>query len=219
MEHQRNHGNIIIGLILILIGVAYLVDNYGIFNFNVPNFLFRWETILIIIGLFLLFSNHFKTSGIILIIIGFIGFFPKLWPLILVGIGLYLIFKNKSFVKGKNISSADYFNIENFLHGCIRKITSQNLSGGEVATIFGSCKIDFKNAQLAEGENIIELFAMFGSVVLIVPSDWSVEIRVEPIFGGFRDRRKVEPQLVQDPTKKLVIKGFVLFSGGEIKTA
>jgi hypothetical protein len=37
------------------------------------------------------------------------------------------------------------------------------------------------------------------------------------IFGGFGDKRRKDPNMVYDDKKLLVVKGFVLFGGGEIK--
>jgi len=38
-----------------------------------------------------------------------------------------------------------------------------------------------------------------------------------PIFGGFSDKRIKDPNRVYEEDKLLLIKGLVLFGGGEIK--
>ena len=75
------------------------------------------------------------------------------------------------------------------------------------------------NAYLAEGRNEIDVFVMFGGTEIRVPADWSVQVEVFSLLGGFSDKRRSTVQVVPDPGKVLVIKGFVMFGGGEVKLA
>ena len=54
-----------------------------------------------------------------------------------------------------------------------------------------------------------------GGVDLKVPAHWNILIEVSPIMGGVDDKRKLHE--VTDPDSTLVIKGFCLFGGLEIK--
>ncbi len=53
---------------------------------------------------------------------------------------------------------------------------------------------------------------------IIVPDDWNVKIEVVPVLGGFGDSRKLNPGRTIDTTRQLVIKGAVVFGGGEVKS-
>ena len=50
-----------------------------------------------------------------------------------------------------------------------------------------------------------------------MPKNWKVIVNLTPIFGGFDDKRRVDPNQVYEENKVLVIKGIVLFGGGELK--
>lgn len=112
METQNNKeivnsssGKVWAGLIIALVGALLLIDNIG---FNMPNWIFHWSNILIVIGLFIGIKHNFRNgSGIVLIIIGafftlreaFDNFydFDKIgWPLLIIALGIFLIFKPKN---------------------------------------------------------------------------------------------------------------------------
>jgi predicted membrane protein len=72
-------------------------------------------------------------------------------------------------------------------------------------------------ARLSPGSNYIDVFCIFGGMKLIVPEDWNVKIRVMSIFGGFSDKHRIlstGTSAAQDT--QLIIKGIVIFGGGEI---
>ncbi len=230
---------LIAGLILVALGTLFLLDNYGIIYFSLPDFLFHWEYILIGIGIYILSTSRNKTAGIILIAIGLFNLFPEFWPLVLVGLGIYIILKrNKSksadfrfnrFSEGSRNNESqeqDQSTTNNFqdsiddvsiFGGGTKNFSSRNFSGGKLTAIFGGSDVHLENCTLAHGQNEIDLFVMFGGYTLYVPQEWNVIIDVVPIFGGFSDKRIKDPNRVYEDNKVLIIKGTILFGGGEIK--
>lgn len=109
MEDNHNlknqSGKVLAGLIIVAIGSLFLLDNFGL---DLPNWIFYWSNILIVIGLFIGFKHNFRNGrGVILIIIGsfftlkkgvenFYDFDKVGWPLLIIGLGLFLIFKPKN---------------------------------------------------------------------------------------------------------------------------
>jgi Predicted membrane protein (DUF2154). len=94
---------------------------------------------------------------------------------------------------------------------------SENFEGGNITAIFGGSEIDLSGCKLAPGENIIDVLAIFGGTTIIVPKDWKIIVNVVPLFGGFSIKGRRDPNIDYDPTKALVIKGTVIFGGGEVK--
>lgn len=242
MQTKNNTpARLIFGIILIVLGGLFLLDNYGItsFSFSLPDFLFHWEYILIGLGLFIILSYNNKTAGIILITIGFFNLFPDFWPLILVGLGIYIILRrkspkdsfNKDGINGnpdtyssfgeeeKNTDNITKDNIDDvsIFGGGTKNFSSRNFTGGKLTAIFGGSDIHLENCSLAHGQNELDLFVMFGGYTIYVPQDWNVIVDLVPIFGGFSDKRIKDPNRVYEDNKILVIKGLVLFGGGEIK--
>jgi len=97
-------------------------------------------------------------------------------------------------------------------------ITTNNFRGGKITALFGGSKIDLTKAQLAPGKNILDVFCMFGGSTLIVPENWNMKIEVTSVLGGFSDKRHIRQDTVKDVGKELIIRGFVMFGGGELKS-
>ncbi|MBN1639217.1 MAG: hypothetical protein JW866_09630 [Ignavibacteriales bacterium] len=230
-EKNVSKARIIVASVLIILGLLFLMDNYNIFEINIPNFVFKWQSILIFIGAIIVVVGNNKMTGILLILVGLIGFYGNLWPLILVVIGLYILFKSRDGFGRHSHSnrkieggdrrepnlSTDVLDEFVMFGGGEKVVQSKNFQGGKVTAIFGGYEIDLLDCELAEGENVIDIFAMFGGVELFVPKDWKVIVKTTPIFGGFGDERRKDPNVVYPDNKILIVKGLVLFGGGEIK--
>jgi predicted membrane protein len=98
-----------------------------------------------------------------------------------------------------------------------RILHSDNFKGGTITAIFGGSEVDLSNCKLAMGENVIDVMAIFGGMTILVPSDWKIIVNVFPLFGGFSVKGRKDPNVDYDPAKALIIKGVVIFGGGEIK--
>jgi len=103
--------------------------------------------------------------------------------------------------------------------GCERRFTGKQFQGGKAVSIFGGIELDFRDADMDEGEAVLEVNCVFGGVEIRVPPNWTVHARSLPVFGGFEDKsgRKGVVDPTQEPTKKtLVVTGVVVFGGVEI---
>jgi len=115
-------------------------------------------------------------------------------------------------------SDSDYIDEVAIFGGGKKIITSNNFKGGKVTNIFGGSELILTQSQLALGINEIEVFAMFGGWTLVVPQNWQVKSEVVAVFGGISDKRVITSEAINDNTRQLIIKGFVMFGGGEIKS-
>jgi predicted membrane protein len=209
-----------------------VLKNTGFFPDFVGDIIFSWPMLLVTIGLVItLGSSEKKSSGIIVMAVG--GFFliPHIfretfdinmfWPSIFIIIGVIFIFSKR---KGWNsVSTApqsgdDYIDFIHIFSGGERQIVSNNFRGGKVTAVFGGSEIDLTRATLAPGVSELEIACVFGGTTIIVPDDWNVKIEVVPVLGGFGDQRKLIPGRTVDTTKQLIIKGAVVFGGGEVKS-
>jgi predicted membrane protein len=98
-------GKVWAGLFVIGVGALLLLNNIGL---DFPNWLFRWPTILVVVGLFVGIKHQFRHAGwLVMVLIGSyfmlkdaIGLHVDFWrftmPAILVAFGIILIFKPKS---------------------------------------------------------------------------------------------------------------------------
>jgi predicted membrane protein len=233
MEHNHTRKRLLIGLFILLAGLAILLNNLGFLNFEIRRYILRWELLLVVVGLVALSSHGNKAPGLIMILIGgtlymrdFMNlqfhFWQVFWPGILILAGIMMIFRRKFEVGHngkKNVNDEDVIDEVAVFGGGDRIVLSQNFQGGKVLAVFGGSNFNMARAKMAPGKNYIDLLAIFGGVKLIVPEDWHIRIDVVSIFGGFSDKHRIQPYSSDyKPTSELVIKGFVLFGGGEIRS-
>jgi len=228
MEKQRNTGRAILGIVLILIGIAFVGKTFDIFPHNITHYIFSWQMILIVLGIIFITSDHNRTTGWILLAVGLVFLIPDIidvsypvrrifWPSLLILIGVLIIVRSFTPNRiGKSTSSTDYIDDVAIFGGGDKIITTENFKGGRLTAMFGGSKIDLSRSKLAPGLNSIDVFFAFGGSTIFVPENWNVKVDVVSIFGGFSDKRYKKPETI-DVGKELVIKGFAIFGGGEIK--
>ena len=231
MAYDMN-ARLLIGAVLIIFGSLFILDNYGLINFDVPYYIWSWEAVFIIIGLVLIVSSRHKLPGLILAGIGLFNLFPDFWPVSLIVIGLYLILRKNSkknyesytgqYTSGKEEKTDSKINPDkiediSIFGGSTKSFLTQNFQGGSIEAIFGGSEINLIESSLAEGTQVLEITTVFGGSTLIIPNDWNVELDIVPIFGGFTDNRIKDPNLTRPTDRKLIIKGTLIFGGGELK--
>lgn len=231
----KTGGRIVIGSFILLMGVAFLLSNFDLIDFNIPQFIFSWPTILVIIGTIIIINSNdvagyiLASFGILFLLGRYYDFNPwDFWPVLLIVIGLYILLnvhkrprgcaRTTNTRGGRGVDVNDDFIDEVAIFGGGKKyINSKNFVGGKTTAIFGGLELDLLDAQLAPGEQTIDMLAIFGGVSFFIPRDWKVVVKLTPIFGGFSDERRRNPNMVDTGEKVIVIKGLVLFGGGEIK--
>ena len=232
-EHPaRSNNKVIIGVILVLAGLFLVIRNTGFFPGYIDKVIFSWPMLLVAIGLVMTLGASEKTAGVIIMAVG--GFFMiplvfretfhmynMFWPSIFIIVGvIFIVTTRKGWnpVRSKGTVGDDYIEYTNIFSGGDRQILSQNFTGGKISAIFGGSELDLTKARLGPGRSELEIACIFGGTTIIVPNDWYVTIDVTPILGGFSDERKLTPGMSIDPAKHLVIKGAVIFGGGEVKS-
>jgi predicted membrane protein len=233
MENRNSKKSIIVGFVVLVAGIALLLNNLGFLNYELKRYVLRWEMIPIIMGLIFILSHEHKGPGIIFLVVGGtlyarnffdlnINFWQIFWSAFLILIGIMIIFRNRidpGRCEKKNLSSDDIIDEVNIFGGGDRTVISQNFMGGKIFAVFGGSNFNLSRAKLAPGKNYIEVLAVFGGMKLIVPEDWKVRINAISIFGGFSDKHRIMPSSsATDSDNELIIKGFVIFGGGEIKS-
>lgn len=230
-HHHFSNNRVIIGVVLVMAGLFLVMRNTGVFPDFIDHIVFSWPMLLITIGLVMTLGSAEKTGGIIVMAVG--GFFmiPRIfqetfhmydmfWPSIFIIIGIIFILSRRKgwgSVSSKGMVGDDYVDYVNIFSGGERQVVSQNFRGGKISAVFGGIELDLTKAKLAPGRNDLEIACVFGGATIIVPDTWYVTIEVTPILGGFSDSRKLTPGLTIDSTSQLVIKGAVVFGGGEVK--
>lgn len=227
-----------VGAIILLIGAFILLNRMDLFYF--PGWLFSWKMMLVVAGLIVGINKRFEGIGwLVMILVG--GFFliddipgfpydvdRYAFPVGIIIVGLFILgravmgtgsreARKKNWGDGvvsMDEGGEDYFDLTTVFGGNKRKVFSKNFKGGETTCIFGGTDVDLSQADI-NGTVVIDVVQLFGGVKLIVPSNWELKSEVTAILGGVDDKRQ-SPQ-AYTPGKKLVITGFVMFGGVDIK--
>ncbi len=225
---------VLVGLIFILFGGVLFLKWAGVdVPFDIPSPVFSWPVILIVLGVYFLVSGN-RNSGLIMLLVGVVFFTRQHYgipirdivmvviPVFLVLAGLFLIFPGLKKQKREHVVTDDDPTIQavHIFSGGSRFVESGNFSGGEVLCIFGGADIHFRGSMLAAGNNILHTTCIFGGCDIYVPDDWTVQLETTNIFGDASDKRfKDGGKLDEHPGKILIIKGFMLFGGLDVKKA
>lgn len=226
--HSRK--SLVFGLLVLGLGLAWLLKNFGIMGDSTWDVIFSWQMLLIAIGLINVVNDKHRGFGWILIAVG--GFFMVsdyydlptsfrhiFWPALLIIIGLVLIFGSQKIFRRRDFTVSkgeDFIEEVAVFGGGKRFINSKSFRGGKIVTVFGGSELDLTKAELTGTDPVeIEIVAVFGGSVLLMPNDWNVKLEVFNIFGGYADKR-IRSQV--DFNKTVIVKGVAIFGGGEIKS-
>jgi cell wall-active antibiotic response 4TMS protein YvqF len=217
---------LLLGLMVIGIGVLFTLDNLGIAHWS--QYVFRyWPAGLIAIGILKLWQSHegggafggllFTLAGTWLLLeqTALVRIrFVDLWPLLLVFVGAFLVWQG---VSGPRRRASDDSNATvsamAVLGGVSRGNNARAFKGGDLTAIMGGCELDLRHAGL-EGPAVIDVFAIWGGIEIRVPEDWTVVSRVTPFLAGFTDNTRPTQTAAN---KQLVIRGFILMAGVDVK--
>ena len=227
-------GGMIWGAILLLVGVAFLLDNLGIFP--VDRVFRLWPLLLVAAGVANLMRREHRVWGVALTIIGVVflldnlGFahyrWGQLWPVALIAVGALVLWNSLEARKNQADDTAtpsgtgrNTLNELAFFGGVERRITTQSFEGGQAVAIFGGIEIDLRNAGMEADEAILEVNSVFGGCEVRVPETWHIITQGHGIFGGYSDNtRQTGVEDINNPKKKtLLIRGAAVFGGVEIK--
>jgi len=102
MENKKFNSRLLAGILLLIVGALLFARNFNLINLEISEYLFRWQSILIFIGIFALARKPRKLTGYLLIFIGVVFFIPVLlgvsahliiWPAMLIGVGTMVLFR------------------------------------------------------------------------------------------------------------------------------
>jgi hypothetical protein len=100
------------------------------------------------------------------------------------------------------------------LGGVKRRNVSRDFRGGDATAVLGGCEIDLREAKIASGEAVLDVFALWGGVEVRVPPDWAVVLRGMPVLGAIEDQTTAAGV---PKRATLVIKGVAIMGGVGVK--
>lgn len=224
---MKDKGNLIWGIILIVIGLIIGLNSLGIANINI--FFDGWWTLFIIIpSLVDIIKRPSKGEsyvwlavGVVLLlcaqgILSFKIIGKLILPAILVGIGLSILLKDKVGAKvEEKIKNLNQDGLEEYyatFSGQEINPKGDEFKGANLNAIFGGIDLNLIEAQIPK-DTLINVTSVFGGVDIKVPSNVNVKVKSTSIFGGVDNKVKKYNESL--PT--IYVKAFCLFGGADIK--
>jgi hypothetical protein len=221
---------IILGLLIVAFGVIMTLDNLD--YVEADNILRYWPLLIVAFGLARLVGSDCtssRVSGGVMVLVGLwltaddlwgvpIDF-ERWWPTLLVAVGVLILLRG---LKGGGqrgpeapVTTDGAVSEVAVWSGKVRRITSPMFRRADLTAIMGGVEVDLRGASTGGQEAVIDVFAWWGGIEITVPPDWAVSNQVVVFMGGADDKSSG----TQDARNRLVVRGFVVMGGVEIKTS
>lgn len=231
MSHKTPQQRVVLGVVMALMGVVFLLDNFRVFD--AERVLTFWPVVFIVVGGLKLAQpqrnkDYVIGSGLVLVGValtldhmGLISVrWRDLWPLLLIAVGFMVIFKGQLSARldqnANNLPDGlldnGQLSLTTIMSGNQIKIDAQNFQGGEMTVLMAGVELDLRNAAMPV-DATVHIFVAMGGVEIKIPMDWTVVYQGTPLLGGVED--KTIPSA--NPTKRLTITGTVIMGGIEIR--
>ena len=239
-EVQRRYGrrgrfhSLVIGGLIATFGLTLLATNLGWTDMRSVMRQF-WPFALVVLGLANLFNERqgAKFWGLVMMIAGLwiyaaqrdwihVQFWAVFGPTILILLGATVAWRAiagpaRPPGTAENAEGSGYISSFAAMSGTEHKPT-QPFQGANLGAVMGGVKLDLTGAEMQGDTATIEVFAVWGGIEIFAPRDWDVTSKVVTFMGASVDKRRpVAVPPPGTPRKTLVVQGFVLMGGIEIK--
>lgn len=230
MCKMKKFGNVLWGIVLIMVGVIFGLNAVGLTDINI--FFRGWWTLFIIVPSFIeLFRSTNKMWSIIWFVIGIVLLLcaqnilsfrligKLIFPFILVMIGLSIIFKdtvNKKVtekIRSLNSNKGEFEEFCATFGSQQSDFSGQEFKGANLDAVFGSVELDISKA-IIKNDQVINADAIFGGIEIRVPTGVNIKVKSTPIFGGVSNKAKTD---YNESSPTIYINGVAMFGGVEIK--
>ena len=214
----------LVGLLIVVLGLLMLGDNLGLMETR--RVLAFWPVGVLAVGA-LMFTRAADVAGRTWA--GFVMFVGGWWtlsvlmdwpvrlstifPIGLVMIGIVVIQRAVGLRPVEPGTADQSISDLAFWAGIERKVTSALFRRADITAVMGGIQLDFRQAAI-NGEAVVDLFVFMGGVEIKVPPDWIVSNQAIAIMGGAQDKSTGSA----DSKHRLVLRGFIMMGGVEVKT-
>jgi predicted membrane protein len=225
--------SLVVGALIATFGMTLLATNLGWTDMRSAMRQF-WPFALVVLGLSKLFSERpgAKFWGMVLIIAGLwvyaaqrdwihVEFWAVFGPTILILLGAMVAWRAIAGPSrppaSADVEGSAYISSFAVMSGSEHKPT-QPFQGADLGAVMGGVKLDLTGAEMQGDVATIEVFAIWGGIEIFAPRDWDVTSKVVTFMGAIVDKRRpVAAPPPGTPRKTLVVQGFVLMGGIEVK--
>lgn len=220
------------GALVMLVGLAWLFSNLGLFDGWTARAVGIWPVILILLGLSNVLGprRHRSVVGVLLMAAGSwlfaieqgwlqVPFWTVFAPTAVTIVGASIIWHayrrgplNARVPGAPEVPPEAFLRIFSLFSGSELR-PALPFEGAQLSAVMGGVKLDLSRTPMAQPQASIDVFLLMGGAEIIVPPDWEVTAAPLAIMGGVSDKRSS----LMPPTRRLFINGGVFMGGIEIK--
>ena len=235
------------GLLVTLAGLFLLASNLGWVDSQIREVVFSWQMLFMVAATVFFFQRIYSFAafwfvlGLFFLLPKIAEVYPdalpwvdsdfasNYWPVLIIVLGLVIIYKivvGKSRfwqMSGKNFVSNTVAGVDGFYNRTVAFGGAEDVflepvfRGGKISMAFGGVELDLRKTTLPEGDTYLNVEVAFGGLEVRVPDDWKVISEVDIAFGDVEISRKNKSQVEIDNSRRLIVKGKVVFGGAEIR--
>lgn len=218
---------VLIGALIVTFGLTLLANNLGWTDMRSVTRQF-WPFALVILGVASLFNDKPGSTfwGLVMIVAGLwiyaaqrdwiqVSFWAVFGPTVLILIGATVVWRAVVHHEPKKPDDSPSGFISSFavMSGNEHKPVAP-FSGANVGAVMGAVKLDLTSAGLKGDTATVDVFVVMGGIEIYAPRDWEVRSKVTNLMSATVDKRRPAQA---SSGKVLVVQGFVLMGGLEIK--
>ena len=235
------------GLLVTLAGLFLLASNLGWVDSQIREVVFSWQMLFMVAATVFFFQRIYSFAsfwfvlGLFFLLPKIAEVYPdalpwvdsdfsaNYWPVLIILLGLVMIYKlffgKSKFwqMSGKNFASNTVAGVDGVYNRTVAFGGAEDVflepvfRGGKISMAFGGVGLDLRKTTLPEGDTYLKIEVAFGGLDVRVPDDWKVISEVDVAFGDMEISRKNKSQTEIDNSRRLIVKGQVVFGGAEIR--
>jgi hypothetical protein len=222
-----NAGRALVGASLVAIGVVYVLDANGALEAG-TTFAEWWPTVIIALGvLHAADRGRLTQPAVVLMIVGAAVLalttgalgddaWAYAWPIALIAAGGWLVlgWGRRTVRSTPELDELDGIAILSASRVATRSSAFRHAS---LTAVLGGVTLDLTDARPAPSGAVVDATSVLGSITVLVPRGWLVEVRGIPILGGWDDT--TDRAAIGRGAPRLEVRALVALGGIEVKHA
>lgn len=222
-----NAGRMLVGALLVAVGVLYTLDANDTLD-AAETFADWWPLAVLGLGVsHAVDRGRLTTGSSVLVLVGaallaittdLLGSraWEFVWPAALIGAGIWIVF-GWSRRSARRKPAAETLDGIAVLSATRVGTSSDRFRRASLTAVLGGVTLDLSEATPATSGAVVDATALLGSVTVLVPRGWLVDVRGIPVLGGWDDT--TDRASVGSGAPRLEVRTLVVLGGLEVKHA
>lgn len=222
-----NAGRLFFGLVLVALGAVFMLEGIDVLDAS-ETIAAWWPVALVGLGVFHAIDRGRITTGSVILagaglallalttdLVGHDGW-DLVWPVALIVAGAWLAFGwgRRSIRRIPDVATLDGLAVLSATRVATR---SSRFRHASLTALLGGVTLDLTEALPEATGAVVDASAILGSITILVPRGWLVDVRGIPVLGGWDDT--TDRTSVGSGAPRIEVRALVVLGGLEVKHA